>query len=86
MDTINQHQKRDKLPSAAALAEARPRILGWWEDAWERQPHLFDRFRREASATLVVSATADLGYIFEALEWRRLRLRQDQQLAEWPSA
>ncbi|OYQ37304.1 hypothetical protein CHU93_00600 [Sandarakinorhabdus cyanobacteriorum] len=49
----------------------------------EQQPHLADRFRREASASLVVPAKAELGDIFEALEWRRLRLRQDQQLVEW---
>lgn len=80
---INQHQKRDKLPSAVALTVAKPRVLEWWEDAWERQPHLTHRFRREASATLVVPANAGLNDIFEALEWRRLRLRQDAQVTEW---
>ena len=80
---INQHQKRDRLPSSAALTHARPLVLDWWKDAWERHPHLADRFRREASASLVVPAKAELGDIFEALEWRRLRLRQDQQLVEW---
>jgi hypothetical protein len=82
---INQHEKRDRLPSVSAMAGARPRVMEWWEGAWERQPHLADRFRREASASLVVSAKAELGDIFEALEWRRLRLRQDQQILEWPS-
>lgn len=82
---INQHQKRDRLPSGSALANARPRILEWWEDAWERQPHLAHRFRHEASATLNVPAEARLEEVFEALEWRRLRLRQDQQLMEWPA-
>lgn len=80
---INQHQKRDKLPSAFALSAAKPRVIEWWEGAWERQPHLVDRFRREASATLVVPSKAGLTDIFEALEWRRLRLRQDTQVAEW---
>lgn len=83
---INQHQKRDRLPSAFALAAAKPRVLEWWQGAWERQPHLVGRFRREASATLVVPSKAGLTDIFEALEWRRLRLRQDTQVAEWVGA
>ncbi|WP_243375014.1 HNH endonuclease [Sandarakinorhabdus cyanobacteriorum] len=32
---INQHQKRDRLPSSAALTHARPLVLDWWKDAWE---------------------------------------------------
>ena len=31
---VNQHMKRDKLPSCAALAAARDEITGWWEMGW----------------------------------------------------
>ncbi|WP_198354339.1 HNH endonuclease domain-containing protein [Sphingomonas sp. MA1305] len=30
---VNQHQKRDRLPSQATLAAARSRIIHWWEGA-----------------------------------------------------
>jgi hypothetical protein len=83
---INQRLKRDKLPSAGALAAAQPQIETWWQDAWERHPTFGDRFRREANAALAVQANATLPDIFEALEWRRLRLRQDAQVTEWAGA
>lgn len=81
--SINRHLKRDKLPSAGALAGARPQIEAWWQDAWEQHPTFGDRFRREATAALAVRHDAALPDIFEALEWRRLRLRQDAQVVEW---
>jgi hypothetical protein len=83
---INRNLKRDKLPSASALAGARPQIEAWWQDAWEQHPTLGDRFRQEAIAALAVRADAGLDGIFEALEWRRLRLRQDAQVVEWCGA
>lgn len=80
---INRHHKRDRLPSRAALAAARPLIIAWWEGSWEHQQSLAERFRREAKASLMVPSDAGLDDIFEALEWRRLRLRQDTQVLEW---
>jgi hypothetical protein len=43
------------------------------------------RFRSEAIAALPVRDPSDVEQVFAALEWRRLRLQQDQQLAEWSS-
>ena len=80
---VNQHLKRDRLPSAAALAAAREAVVGWWEAAWRSDPALEGRFGREAAAALPVSAGASSEDVFAALEWRRLRLRQDQQVEEW---
>lgn len=80
---INRHRKRDKLPSAAALAGARSQIEAWWQTAWDSHPTHGERFRCEATAALAVPADAALPDIFDALEWRRLRLRQDAQVAEW---
>lgn len=84
--SINRNLKRNKLPSASALAGARPQIEAWWQEAWEQHPTLGDRFRQEAIAALAVRADAGLDGIFEALEWRRLRLRQDAQVVEWCGA
>lgn len=80
---VNQHLKRDRLPSASALEAARPRIIAWWERAWSVDPVASGRFRREAAAALPVGAADDLEDVFSGLEWRRLKLRQDQQVEEW---
>jgi hypothetical protein len=44
------------------------------------------RFERETIAALPVGAGASTDDVFAALEWRRLRLRQDQQVQEWAGA
>lgn len=83
---VNQHMKRDRLPSAAALAAARPQILTWWTSAWDADPALGSRFHREAAAALAVTPSASPDQLFAGLEWRRLRLSQDQQVQEWAGA
>ncbi|PDT50591.1 hypothetical protein ATY30_00680 [Sinorhizobium americanum] len=80
---VNQHLKRDRLPSASALAAARESIVAWWEQAWLPDEALQRRFEREIVAALPVGTGASTEDIFAALEWRRLRLRQDQQVPEW---
>jgi SAM-dependent methyltransferase len=80
---INQHMKKDKLPSAAALAGAREQVLDWWRGAWESDTALGPRFHREAEAALAQDSSSASGDYFVGLEWRRLRLRQDQQVQEW---
>lgn len=80
---VNQHQKRDRLPSAGLLLDARKRILNWWEKAWLSDPALRERFSRETAAALPIINSSDPEQVFAAVEWRRLRLRQDQQVPEW---
>lgn len=80
---VNQHEKRDRLPSAAVLARAREPILGWWRAAWVADAALADRFWAEARAALPIGADASLEAAFAGLEWRRLRVSQDQQAPEW---
>ena len=80
---VNQHGKRDRLPSAAALAAAHDEIIDWWASAWQSDPALSRRFHREVAAALPLGADALTEDIFAGLEWRRLRLRQDQQVQEW---
>lgn len=83
-EEVNRRQKRDRLPSAAALASAREQIVEWWEMAWRSDEALAVRFARECAAALPVQSGATSEDVFAALEWRRLRLRQDQQVEEWP--
>lgn len=83
---VNRHEKREKLPSASSLARAQPLIERWWSDAYLSDDALRDRFIREAAAALPLAADASPASYYAALDWRRLRLRQDQQVAEWESA
>ncbi len=80
---INRHDKRDRLPSAAAMAGAREAIISWWEMAYLEDEALRPRFLREAAAALPVGAGSGAAAVYDALDWRRLRLRQDQQVPEW---
>jgi hypothetical protein len=80
---VNQHLKRDRLPSASALAGARESIIAWWENAWLPDPALRARFERETAAALPVTTGASTDDVFAGVEWRRLRLRLDQQVQEW---
>ncbi len=84
--SVNQHAKRERIVSAAALAEARPRITDWWQQAYlSATPAVRRRFAEEARTTLPLphDRTPDVDDLFAALDFRRLRLLQDTQLAEW---
>ncbi len=80
---VNQRLKRDRLPSSDTLSAARDAIVDWWETAWLADEMLGPRFRQECAAALPVGTEADMDEIFDGLAWRRLRLRQDQQVPEW---
>lgn len=80
---VNQHQKRDRLPSAERLTSAYPGIAAWWQSAWLEDDAFRIRFRREVVAALPVRDASNLPEVFDGLAWRRLRLRQDQQVPEW---
>jgi SAM-dependent methyltransferase len=85
---INQRQKRDRLVTAGALEAARPRILAWWHDTYLADDALRLRFHEEARSSLPLRHDAEpaLEEVFAALDFRRLRLRQETQAPEWPGA
>lgn len=78
--------KSDRLPSSSAMADARDRMLDWWENAWVHSPQE-DRFFMEARYSLpgLNVDTPGLEDIFTAAQHQRARLKQDQQLIEWPT-
>jgi SAM-dependent methyltransferase len=80
---VNQHEKRNRLPSATAMATARDRIIRWWDAAYLDDDALRPRFQREAAAALPWSNGGSSTTIYDALNWRRLRLWQDQQVPQW---
>ncbi len=84
-DKINL-RKRDRLPSSSAMADARNRMLEWWRHAWVQSPEE-ERFFMEARYSLpgLDVDTPGLEDIFTAAQHQRARLKQDQQLIEWPA-
>ncbi|MDD9949249.1 MAG: class I SAM-dependent methyltransferase [candidate division Zixibacteria bacterium] len=83
--TINL-RKSDRLPSSSAMADARDRMLKWWANAWVHSPQE-ERFFMEARYSLpgLDVDTPGLEDIFTAAQHQRARLKQDQQLIEWPT-
>ncbi len=83
---VNRSSKRDSIVSSAVLAQAKPRIIDWWQNGYlnAAQP-IRQRFFEEAQTTLPIqrAAALDLDDLFQALDYRRLRLRQDSQVKEW---
>jgi len=85
---VNQHRKRDLLPSDAALRRARESILRWWDTAYlDRQDSVPGRFSEEAQASLPglrgAEPPASPKEVFAAMDIQRLRLRLDQNVPEW---
>jgi SAM-dependent methyltransferase len=85
---VNQHLKRDRLPSAAALQRAREGMLAWWHSAYlSDNSALLRRFDDEVRASLPAMAPSggvpDADEVYGAVALQRLRLHQDQQVPEW---
>ncbi len=87
---VNQRLKRDRLPSAQTLAQARERILDWWRTAYvtSADPLLPERFGHEARASLPGIPSEGRGVcdperVLMAVSLQRMRLHHDQQVPEW---
>jgi hypothetical protein len=80
---VNQHDKRERLPSDHALAGARDAMLTWWDDAWRASPALASRFEAEACASLPIDGQISGAAVFAGMEWRRLRIQQEQSAPVW---
>jgi SAM-dependent methyltransferase len=83
-------KKSNRLVTSAALSDAKPRILAWWEQTYVDAPEVVQaRFTEEAMLSLPMQASGDrldLDDLFMALDFRRLRLKQDTEAPEWPIA
>ena len=87
--TVNQRQKRARLPSADALRIARDRICSWWEKGYLAADRVSEeRFFAEARSSLPLEPLEepDLDDLFCGLELRRRALRTDQKVEEWTPA
>jgi hypothetical protein len=77
-------KKSDRLPSAEQLEAASGRIQDWWNRAYT-QTNYESRFYEEASAALPLplDETPSLDDLLTGMRRQRVRLRTDQQIAEW---
>ncbi|NOG73668.1 methyltransferase domain-containing protein [Roseicella sp. DB1501] len=85
---VNQHIKRERMPSAEALQQAGPAIIDWWSAAYLRPEDrvLPVKFASEARASLPGLNGADVvsgPEVQVAMALQRTRLRQDQGVPEW---
>ena len=85
---VNQHGKRDRLPSAETLQYAGAAIMDWWSGAYLRPDDMVlpPRFVSEARASLPglsSSVLVEPADIQSAMALQRTRLRQDQGVPEW---
>jgi hypothetical protein len=82
-------RKSGLIVAAQALSDAKPRILAWWERGYlDAAEPIRARFAEEARSTLPLppDRAPDLEDLFAALDFRRLRLRQETRLPEWLGA
>jgi SAM-dependent methyltransferase len=77
-------KKGDRLPSAKQLEDAAERIRDWWHRAY-RKTDYESQFFEEADAALPLSLpeTTTLDDLLAGVRRQRVRLRTDQQIAEW---
>jgi SAM-dependent methyltransferase len=77
-------RKSDNLPSAQQLADATDRIRRWWHRAY-MQTEYETQFYEEASAALPLDSepSSTLDDLLTGIRRQRVRLRTDQQIAEW---
>ena len=84
--TVNQREKRSRLPSDQLLRVSKDRIMSWWEAAYLQEGSVLpERFWLEAVSSLpsIGADSVSLHDVFEAVCLRRLKLKHDQQVPEW---
>lgn len=84
--TVNQREKRGRLPTDQLLRISKDRIVAWWEAAYLIEGSVLpERFWLEATSSLPsIGGTAEgLDDVFEAVCLRQLKLKHDQQVPEW---
>ncbi len=86
---VNQHQKRERLPSISTLHVAMDAMVSWWGHAYLQSGDisLRRRFDTEAYASLPNLGRAterfDLEDVYAALRILQVRLAHDQGIPEW---
>lgn len=79
---VNQHQKRERLPSAQRIHGAKDRIAEWWQQGYFSTDPLQHRFWQEAGTTLPGS-NESVSDLMDAIQIQRLRIHRVQLPKEW---
>lgn len=74
--------KSNKLPSAEQIQRSKDRLLTWWRQAYDQSPYN-TQFFEEAHTALPINAHSTYGDVINGLHVQRMRLKIDQQIAEW---
>ena len=77
--------KSDRLPSTQKLAQAKQRILNWWQFAWTDSSEYRDRFFVEATLSLpnLPPKCNDLEEVFEAMGLQIRGVKNRLLVSEW---
>jgi HNH endonuclease len=84
--SVNQREKRSRLPADRLLRASEDRIINWWHAAYiQDQPSLREQFWLEASSSLpcIRAENDSLHDVFDAVSLQRVKLKHDQQVPEW---
>ena len=82
LQSVNQRQKTDRLPSAERLAKAGEIIIDWWTAGYvhNANPLIGRQFLTEACASLPgIVETLSVESVFDGMELQRLRLHHDHK-------
>jgi SAM-dependent methyltransferase len=84
---VNQHLKRDRLPSASLLRASEERMKSWWKVGYleAENPLLGERLISEAKASLPAldGSEPSLDDLATAISFQALRLKSDQGVPVW---
>lgn len=75
--------KAEKLPAAPLLQTSRARILQWWAEAFVGSLREQQFFIEAEAALPMAGSDRNLAAVFEGVVHQRMRLKMNQQLAEW---
>jgi hypothetical protein len=84
--SVNQREKRSRLPADRLLRASEDRIINWWHAAYiQDQPSLREQFWLAASSSLpcIRAENDSLHDVFDAVSLQRVKLKHDQQVPEW---
>jgi hypothetical protein len=77
--------KLDKLPTTDLLNKSKDRIINWWSEINSYNTIQRDRFFLEAECSLpLTTRNCSVEDVFSGLEIQRSRLKQLQQIQDWP--
>lgn len=76
-------RKGEKIPAASLLQDSRDRMLQWWDEAFVGTDGEQQFFTEAEAALPMLTQRHNIESLFEGVAHQRMRLKMNQQLAEW---